>query len=82
MLILGEDFEKMCSFLSQRYNNNFIVYSSFRSSDSDGSGHEGMVNPSFSNDNGMFVGRKKDFNTSTPKRASSFKSPIDATTQL
>ena len=29
----------------------------------------------------MFRGRK-DFNTSTPKRASSFKSPIDATTQL
>jgi len=53
-----------------------------KSSDSDGSGHEGLMNPSFSNDNVMFIGRKKDFNTSTPKRASSFKSPIDATTQL
>ena len=54
----------------------------FRSSDSDGSGHEGLMNPSFTNDNVMFIGRQKDFNTSTPKRASSFKSPIDATTQL
>merc|ERR1712223_1165128 len=65
---------------AQSRGDHIPVYD--KSSDSDGSGHEGMVNPSFSNDNGMFVGRKKDFNTSTPKRASSFKSPIDATTQL
>jgi len=51
-----------------------------KSSDSDDT-HDGVMNPSFTNDNVMFRGRK-DFNTSTPKRASSFKSPIDATTQL
>jgi len=51
-----------------------------KSSDSDDA-HDGVMNPSFTNDNVMFRGRK-DFNTSTPKRASSFKSPIDATTQL
>merc|ERR1719474_2273631 len=51
-----------------------------KSTDSDDA-HDGVMNPSFTNDNVMFRGRK-DFNTSTPKRASSFKSPIDATTQL
>merc|ERR1711978_98464 len=48
---------------AQSRGDHISVYD--KSSDSDGSGHEGMVNPSFSYDNGMFVGRKKDFNTST-----------------
>jgi hypothetical protein len=32
-------------------------------------------------ENSLFAGRR-DFNTSTPKRLHSLKSPIDATTQL
>ena len=67
-------------FCPKQIIHNLTSFSS-RSSDSEGSGHEGVMNPSFTNDNVMFLGRK-DFNTSTPKRASSFKSPIDATTQL
>ena len=49
-----------------------------RSSDSDS---DGMVNPAFSPDSTGVV-RGYNITTSTPRRVSSFKSPIDATTQL
>ena len=55
-----------------------IMIISSRSSDSDS---DGMVNPAFSPDSSGVV-RGYNITTSTPRRVSSFKSPIDATTQL
>ena len=49
-----------------------------RSSDSDS---DGMVNPAFSPEQPGVL-RGYNITTSTPRRVSSFKSPIDATTQL
>ena len=49
-----------------------------RSSDSDS---DGMVNPAFSPESGGVL-RGYNITTSTPRRPESFRSPIDATTQL